>query len=128
MCLNEIKEIYKEPRKGEITVYKVFDIQRNVVGGENYGFLAMRPYNKWLHEKIFRNSGDKLKRFIRIDSEERYPFGFHGFATYKGVLSWNNGKKSGIRKCKFRNVVVKGIQDKHVCLIAKEMKILRGKI
>lgn len=128
MCLSEVKKIYKRPRKKEVTVYKVFETRGRDVYGENYGFNTPRPINKWLHEKDFRLYGYMLKRVIQITSRKRYPFGFHGFITYKGALEWSNGEESGIRKCKFRDVVARGIQNEHVCLIAKEMKILRGKV
>jgi hypothetical protein len=106
MCLSIITD--NEP----VTVgYKVFHSNHGKLLGEFKNTRQVRPVNKWLNEKDYR---EKLgKRKIKMLLGNTYPTGWYVFHTRRDAQEWAGNYKTRhktVKKVKIKDPIVVGLQ------------------
>jgi len=124
MCL--ITVLKRKPKKTGIG-WKVFCVVNGRLCGEWRSLSRVRPKDKWLKEKAYRDSNLVTGQ---LGGETRYPLGWHVFKNKKDAELWNNGIFTrGVYRVKYRGAHTQGTQRTGDfildCIVAKKIKILK---
>jgi hypothetical protein len=126
VCLDNLtKEKVADPGFGW-KVFHNFGIEQ--LGGDWHSERKLRPINRWLHERNYRDQN--TVKLVTVDSSEEYPLGWHIFIAKKASIAWKRRsgcRESIIRKVQYKKVVAVGRQSNEKIIVARWIKILPGK-
>jgi len=121
MCMNKVTNTFDPPLTHEVKAWKV--LYKNEDNGKYYSEFRrhMHP-NGFKPNRWYVNKGSKP--IYTYDSS--YPIGFHAFTTKKGAENWAFSDMYVVPVL-LTNIVARGRQDGHICIVARKMKILEKK-